>query len=106
MMFNCICKLFVGTDRPKLKFLNKIRKEICSHWYDLGLELLEDEVLLDGIQDNNDANKCATKMFKLWLERHTLITWIDLFDALDQLRLCDVAAKNESAISNFTYKSK
>ena len=103
---NCIVKLFVGTDRPTLKFLNRIRKEMCSHWYDLGLELLDDQAELDGIQDNNDANKCATKMFKLWLERHTSITWLDLFDALDQLGLRDVAAKIESTISNFTYKSK
>ena len=98
-------KLFVGTDRPTLKFLNRIREEICSHWYDLGLELLDDQALLDGIQDNN-VDKCATKMFKLWLERHTEATWNCLFHALYELKLHNVASKISTKISSFSYESK
>ena len=80
---------------------------MCSQWYDLGLELLDDQALLDSIQlQDNDVNKCATKMFKLWLERHTQATWNDLFHALYVLELHDVAGKIETAISSFTYKSE
>lgn len=96
---------FVTADRPTLELLNRFRKDICSYWYDLGLELLDDEVLLDDIQDY-DVNKCTTKMFKLWLERHTSVTWNDLLDALIQIELRDVAIKIVTTIPTFTNKSE
>ena len=96
---------FVAADRPNLGLLNRFRKDICSYWYDLGLELLDDKVLLDDIQDC-DVNTCTTKMFELWLERHTSVTWNDLLDALIQIELRDVANKIVATIPTFTNKSE
>ena len=71
----------------------------------MGLELLDDEVLLDGIQDY-DVNKCTTKMFKFWLQRHTSVTWNNLLDALIQIELRDVAIKVVTTIPTFIYRSE
>lgn len=91
-----IVYVFAGTDRPTLKYLNRFRDDVSAHWYDLGLELLEDNHVanLDNIQDsNNSVNKCCTRMFKLWLDTKPLATWNELLDALQQMRLHDLATK-------------
>ena len=84
-------------ERPQLKLLNRLRKDICGHWYDLGVELLDDGHVtkLDSIAEDNqkDVNKCCTKMFQLWLATKTPATWNDLLDAVKQLELCDLATK-------------
>ena len=92
--------VFVGMEYPTLNNLNRLRKDICSHWHDLGVELLDDShvATLDSIFENNqkDVNECCTKMFELWLETSATATWNDLLDALKQLQLCDLATKIET----------
>ena len=94
--------IFVGTERPQLKFLNRLRKDVSAHWHDLGVELLDDSHVgkLESITENNqkDVNKCCTKMFQLWLTTKTSATWNDLLDALKELELCDLATKIETAL--------
>ena len=72
MFFN----VYVGTDRPALKYLYKhVNIGITNKWYEIGVELLEpgDEVDLDTIKYNHpgDADKCAAEMLKLWLAKKT-----------------------------------
>ena len=89
-------------ERPILKYLNRLRKDISSHWYDLGVELLDNSHVakLESISENNqrDVNKCCTKMFQLWLETNNLATWKDFLDALKALELWDLATKIETAL--------
>ena len=80
-----------GCDRPALKLLNKhVRKEVSSKWYDLGLELLEqeDEEKLNEIETNNpkDAGQCCKEMFRLWLRKCSTATWDQLIQALKVTR--------------------
>ena len=80
--------LFIaGNNRPTIKLLNKlVKKSVATKWYDLGIELLDDESLkaLDEIQKNNprDTSMCCTKMFQLWLERQPDASWRQLIQAL------------------------
>ena len=86
-------------ERPTIKYLNRLRKDVCAHWYDLGIELLSDSPVakLNTISENNqkDVNKCCTQMFQLWLETSNSATWNDLLNALKQLQLCDLVTKIE-----------
>ena len=97
-------KLFViihiGCDRPALKYLNKyVRKGVSSNykWYDLGVELLEqeDEEKLYTIKTNhpNDGSECCNEMFHLWLTKSTKATWNQLIQALRVVELNHVADK-------------
>ena len=88
----------IGYDRPALKLLNKhVRKDISFKWYDLGLELLEqeDEEKLYKIKCNNPSNvdECCTEMFQLWLRKCTNATWNQLIQALKEVELNNLAAK-------------
>ena len=78
-------------ERPQLKYLNRLRKDVFTHWHDLGVELLDDSDVgkLDSTSENNqeDVNKCCTKMFQLWLETKTSVTWNDLLNALKALHV-------------------
>ena len=81
---------FIGSNRPTLKLLNRlVRKSVSSKWYDLGIELLDDDDdcgKLDEIQSNDskDASTCCTKMFQLWLKNQSLASWNQLIEALWQ----------------------
>ena len=73
--------------RPTLKLLNKyVKPFVTTKWYDLGIELLDDEDVkaLDEIQSNypKDASMCCTKMFQLWLDRQPKTSWRELLQAL------------------------
>ena len=61
--------MYVGTDRPALKYLNKFRDDIATKWHDIGVELLdvEDEVVLTTIKNNypGDIDKCTAEMLQL-----------------------------------------
>ena len=81
--------LYVGTERPALKYLNNyVRSDVGTKWYDLGLQLLdqEDEEALNIIDKNNnrDIDKCATEMFRLWIQRKPKANWKNLIEALRQ----------------------
>ena len=92
-----------GCDRPALKLLNKhVRKHVSSKWYDLGLELLEqeDEETLNEIEINhsNDASKCCLQMFQLWLKKCTTATWNQLIKALREVDLNNLATTIEGML--------
>ena len=91
-----------GCDRPALKLLNKhVVKQISSEWYDLGLELLEqeDEATLNQISDkSNDVKKCCREMFQLWLKKYSTATWDQLIQALREVDLNSLATKVEGML--------
>ena len=65
-----------------------MRKGVSFRWYDLGLELLEQEDQnLDKIEINNQNNvsECCRHMFRLWLRKYSNPTWLDLIQALQKL---------------------
>ena len=95
---------------PALKHLQKFRKHIGDHWFDLGVELLDDRDVgeLDTIRQNfpHNTKKCCTEMFQLWLSRCTSASWEDLIYALQAIELYHVADKvsqfyNHGMNSNF-----
>ena len=69
--------------------LNKhVKKEATNKWYDLGIELLENEDVeeLNTIRNNypRDGGACCTEMFKLWLRKQPKATWNQLIKALKE----------------------
>ena len=95
--------LYAGYNRPALKLLNKfVRKDVSFKWYDLGLELLEqeDEEKLYKIKCNNPSNvdECCTEMFQLWLRKCTNATWNQLIQALKEVELNNLAATIEGML--------
>ena len=71
------------------------RKHIGDHWFDLGVELLDDRDVgeLDTIKQNfpHNTKKCCTEMFQLWLSRCVSASWEDLIYALHAIELYHVA---------------
>ena len=77
----------VASSRPSLRQLQKlgIIMSVATKWYDLGLELLDDNQAkqLDNIKANSpDVTKCCRDMFKYWLNSHPTASWYELVDAL------------------------
>ena len=98
--------MYVGTDRPALKYLNKyVKADIATEWHDIGVELLdvEDEAVLNVIKNNypGDVNKCAAEMLQLWLARKADASWGQLLEALREpnIKLNALAVKIESMLS-------
>ena len=94
----------IGCDRPALKYLNKyVRKYVSTEWFDLGIELLEqeDEEALYEIKANhpNNANECCKEMFQLWLRKSPSATWDQLIQALRDVDLNTAAAKLEEMLT-------
>ena len=90
MIETCVCcTLFIGNQKPSLRFLNRyVRGEVGLKWYDLGTELLDSDDIgtLDTIEADHpsDHNKCCVKMFKLWLRKQPSASWNQLIEALKQ----------------------
>ena len=55
-------------------------------WYELGVELLDNELVgqLDIIRanNNNDVSRCCLEMFKYWLKAYCNASWYELLVAL------------------------
>ena len=87
----------VSDNPPALKHLQVFRKHIGDHWFDLGVELLDDRDVgeLDTIKQNfpHNTKKCCTEMFQLWLSRCISASWEDLTYALQAIELYHVADK-------------
>ena len=88
-MLNVVVYLFPTTvySRPTIKLLqnSKIIAAIGPKWYELGIELLNDDQLtyLESIRTNcNEATRCCTAMFIRWLQSHSKATWYQLAEAL------------------------
>ena len=40
-MVSCYTSLLIGSDHPRLRYLNRVKSLFAEKWYDIGLELLE-----------------------------------------------------------------
>ena len=101
---------YVGTDRPALKYLYRyVKDDIANDWFEIGVELFDvgDEVVLKTIKKNypGDANKCASEMLQLWLDRKLEASWNQLLKALREpsIKLNTLATKIEKMLSKGTY---
>ena len=67
--------------------------EIATKWYELGLELLDNNNILRVIEADhpNDVNRCCHIMFEKWLEKTPNASWSQLVTALDSIKM-NVAA--------------
>ena len=79
----------------------KVITAVGRKWYELGIELLDEDQLtqLDIIKtDNDEVTRCCAEMFQYWLRNHSTATWLDLVKALKApgVELNDVAAMVES----------
>ena len=73
--------------KPSIKALqrSKIITTIGPKWYELGIELLDEDQSsqLDIIiSSHNEATRCCIAMFNYWLQSHTSATWHELINAL------------------------
>ena len=89
--------------KPSIKVLqqSKVISTIGSKWYQLGIELLDDDQLrqLEIIEaNNNEVTRRCTAMLMHWLESHPTATYQDLVKALKTpgVELNNVATMVES----------
>ena len=81
--------IIIGHQRPSLKYLNRhVRKPVGSKWYDLGVDLLEQNDVneLTRIQSDHptDSTISCRKMFELWLDKQPEASWNQLIQSLRQ----------------------
>ena len=98
--------IYVVSSKPTLKKLQqtKIITAVGSKWYELGIELLDEDqsTQLKIIKTNNqEVTRRCSEMFLFWLETHSTATWQNLVDALKApgVELNDVAAMVETHFS-------
>ena len=99
------CSLFVGDQRPSLKYLNRyVRSSVGLKWHDLGIELLDQDDLVElnniRAQYSLDVNECCKEMFQLWLRKQLNASWNQLIEALRQpgIELDTLASKIEQML--------
>ena len=73
--------------------------DVCTRWYDLGLELLdpEDENKLSAIETNyrkDGVQICCKEMFDEWLD-YDDVSWDILVQAIRKIKLNHAASKIE-----------
>ena len=82
--------------------------KLAPKWYELGIELLEDEdvIRLTMITANHsgDKQKCCLDMLQYWMDTHPEATWHDLVTALKSPGV-ELAAVASAIESNFTGKT-
>ena len=88
-MLNTVVCLFSTTvySKPTIKVLqnSKIIAAIGPKWYELGIELLDDDKVthLEIIKTNDsEVTRRCTAMFIYWLQSHSNATWYQLVEAL------------------------
>ena len=72
------------------QLLEVMRTEhITIKWYELGVELLDNDVARKEIEANhpNNVDTCCRKMFEKWLEVKPDASWSQLVIALNKIRL-------------------
>ena len=101
------CCSHTVVSKPTLKKLQhmKVITAVGSKWFELGIELLDDDQLaqLDIIKsNNNEVTRCCAEMFLFWLRSHASATWQDLVEALKApgVELNDMAAMVEAQFIN------
>ena len=81
--------MHTGTDKPTVKSLMKYRGKISPHWYDLGIQLLQEKYFdkLKVIQKNSphDVESSCSKMLECWLDVDPKANWNMLIDALKEI---------------------
>ena len=82
-------------ERPSMKHLSRIMREqdIATKWYELGLELLENNAHLEVIRaDNpNSVQSCCQKMFQEWLDVKPGASGSERVTALSNIKMTTVA---------------
>ena len=87
-----------------MKVLNRhVIPKVSIKWYDLGLELLEDEYEgeLETIHKDYKADgskTCCQKMFSKWLETRDGASWDQLIEAMRTIELNNVARDIEQLL--------
>ena len=81
------CNACIGSDQPKISELCKyVKVEVAPQWYDLGVQLLNEEQVkkLNVMQSDHpgDSEKCCTALFNHWLQVDTTASWDKLMMAL------------------------
>ena len=91
----CVIFTYMPEDHPIMKQLLEVMRtqHITTAWYELGLELLDNDIPLEEIKANNhdDVKDCCTKMFKKWLDTQPNASWTQLVSALNKIGLCTTA---------------
>ena len=105
-----ILSFFAGHQRPTQKYLNRYVKQVIGKkWYDLGIELLENDDIgaLNNIQSDHskDQEECCTKMFQLWLTKQPA-SWNQLIEALRNIKLNHLATSIEEMLLSSNPQSK
>ena len=70
-------------------------------WYDLGVELLEDEnrKKLNNIRENyKEVETCCSFMFQAWLDTSPSASWIKFTYALKTVGMSELASKIEAEL--------
>ncbi|XP_065910284.1 uncharacterized protein [Dysidea avara] len=97
--------------RPTIKELQStgIILEVSPKWYDLGVELLNDNQVgqLKVIEKNNsgDVQNGCREMFRYWLQSHPDANWHTLADALKEINKITTATNLEKRFSASTTQS-
>ena len=83
--------------RPTIKEMHEFIPDIAHKWYELGIELLDQDGLfqLDVIKCNhpNDISRCCMAMLLRWLEKNPNVTWHQLVLAVKKLGMNSVSAR-------------
>jgi len=78
--------IYVGSDRPAVKYLHRHVQAIAGSWYDIGIELMEteDEDSLNTLRDQHGPNTVvgAKEMLRFWLRRQPHASWNQLISVL------------------------
>ena len=99
------CDVPVANCRPTIKELQStgIILEVSPKWYDLGVELLNDNQVgqLKVIEKNNsgDVQNGCREMFRYWLQSHPDANWHTLADALKEINKITTATNLEKRFS-------
>ena len=101
-----------GDSTPTLKQLQKadVIVDVSSRWYELGIELLDDDQVgrLEVIKaDNDEVTRRCSAMLNYWLQTHPKATWLQLVTALRErgVEMNKVADKLERTFTGRPHES-
>ena len=83
------------TDKPSDQALNKVSRDVCAVWQNLGLELNIPGAKIEEISVNNvlypTVQQKAFQVLKAWKNRGKSVTYDELCRALNEIGLNDLA---------------
>ena len=74
----------------------KYKDEIAPYWFDVGIELLQDEYyfkLVEIRHSDNNKGQCCKQMLEYWLKVDVEASWNKLIDALQRVDLITIAER-------------